>query len=96
MHCRNHALAFGTVCLGLLFLPGGESTAGVDAMQYAWTGAWPANRAPAIAPLQLDGRVIRSRRVPPGFVMISTGGMGVRLLNAPPAWKTSQALPDEV
>jgi uncharacterized protein (TIGR02231 family) len=24
MHCRNHALAFGTVCLGLLFLPGGE------------------------------------------------------------------------
>jgi uncharacterized protein (TIGR02231 family) len=24
MHSRNHALAFGTVCLGLLFLPGGE------------------------------------------------------------------------
>jgi hypothetical protein len=39
-----------------LFLPGGESTAGVDAMQHAWTGTWPANRAPAIAPLQLDGR----------------------------------------
>jgi uncharacterized protein (TIGR02231 family) len=24
MYSRNHALAFGTVCLGLLFLPGGE------------------------------------------------------------------------
>lgn len=40
-----------------LFLPSGESTAGIDAMQHAWTGAWPANRAPAIAPLQLDGHV---------------------------------------
>jgi hypothetical protein len=38
-----------------LFLPGGESTAGVDAMHHAWTGAWPANRAPAITPMQLDG-----------------------------------------
>lgn len=40
-----------------LFLPGGESTPAVDAMQYVWTGAWPKNRAPSIAPLRLDGRV---------------------------------------
>lgn len=40
-----------------LFLSSGESTPGVDAMQKAWTGAWPANRAPTIGPLQVDGRV---------------------------------------
>ena len=40
-----------------LLLPTGESTPAVDAMQYVWTGAWPANRAPSIQPLKLDGRV---------------------------------------
>ncbi len=50
---------------------------------------------PGAEPMQLEGRVIRSRRVPPAFVMISTGGMGVRLKNAPPDWRQSQALPDE-
>ncbi|MFL6586394.1 MAG: glycoside hydrolase family 2 TIM barrel-domain containing protein [Luteimonas sp.] len=40
-----------------LFLPGGESTPGVDAMQQLWTGRWPANRAPAISPLRIDARV---------------------------------------
>ena len=40
-----------------LFLPSGESTPSVDAMQYVWTGAWPANRAPSVQPLRLDGRV---------------------------------------
>lgn len=40
-----------------LFLPTGESTPAVDAMQYVWTGAWPKNRAPSIAPLRLDGRL---------------------------------------
>ncbi|MET0327150.1 MAG: glycoside hydrolase family 2 TIM barrel-domain containing protein [Luteimonas sp.] len=40
-----------------LFLSSGESTPGVDAMQKAWTGAWPANRAPTIGPLQVDGRI---------------------------------------
>lgn len=39
-----------------LFLPGGESTPAVDAMEYVWTGRWPANRAPSITPLTLDGR----------------------------------------
>ena len=39
-----------------LFLPSGESTPAVDAMEYVWTGRWPANRAPSIAPLRLDGR----------------------------------------
>lgn len=40
-----------------LFLAEGESTPSVDAMQYAWTGQWPANRAPAIAPIRVDGRL---------------------------------------
>lgn len=39
-----------------LFMPGGESTPGVDAMQYAWTGTWPDNRAPAVSALRIDGR----------------------------------------
>ncbi|MDC7808370.1 glycoside hydrolase family 2 TIM barrel-domain containing protein [Luteimonas sp BLCC-B24] len=39
-----------------LFLASGESTPGVDTMQRLWTGAWPANRAPAITPLRIDGR----------------------------------------
>ncbi len=40
-----------------LFLPTGESTPSVDVMQYVWTGRWPANRAPSIRPLRLQGRV---------------------------------------
>ena len=39
-----------------LFLPSGESSPSVDAMQYAWTGHWPDNRAPSIKPLTLNGR----------------------------------------
>lgn len=39
-----------------LFLASGESTPGVDAMQQLWTGAWPANRAPSITPVRIDGR----------------------------------------
>lgn len=38
-----------------LFLPTGESTPGVDAMQRLWTGRWPDNRAPSIAPATIDG-----------------------------------------
>ena len=39
-----------------MFAETGESTATVDAMQFAWTGRWPANRAPALETLRLDGR----------------------------------------
>ncbi|WP_192906703.1 glycoside hydrolase family 2 TIM barrel-domain containing protein [Luteimonas marina] len=38
-----------------LFLPTGESTPAVDAMQFLWTGRWPDNRAPSIAPVTIDG-----------------------------------------
>ncbi len=40
-----------------LFLPTGESTPAVDAMQQLWTGQWPANRAPSIEPARIDGRL---------------------------------------
>ncbi|HET6396278.1 MAG TPA: glycoside hydrolase family 2 TIM barrel-domain containing protein [Pseudoxanthomonas sp.] len=43
-----------------LFLPGGESTPSVDAMQYLWTGQWPANQAPSISLPLLDGRGARA------------------------------------
>lgn len=39
-----------------LFLPTGESTPGVDAMQRLWTGRWPDNRAPSIGPALIDGQ----------------------------------------
>jgi len=38
-----------------LFLPTGESTPAVDAMQFLWTGRWPDNRAPSIEPVTIDG-----------------------------------------
>lgn len=50
-----------------LFLSGGESTPGVDAMQKLWTGAWPENRAPQVSPLRLD------ERVAPDSVVLSPG-----------------------
>ncbi len=39
-----------------MFTPSGESTATVDAMQRAWTGAWPGNRAPTLVSVLLDGK----------------------------------------
>ncbi len=39
-----------------MFLESGERTEAVNAMQYLWTGHWPANRAPRIAPLTIDGQ----------------------------------------
>ena len=39
-----------------LFARSGESTAAVDAMQLAWTGQLPANQAPVVAAMRLDGR----------------------------------------
>jgi exo-beta-1,3-glucanase (GH17 family) len=37
----------------------GALTQVVDAMQYAWTGEWPANRTPVVEALRLDGRTAR-------------------------------------
>ncbi|MFC4729717.1 hypothetical protein [Coralloluteibacterium thermophilus] len=39
-----------------LFLPTGEATPRVDAMQYLWTGEWPSNRSPQVGLPTLDGR----------------------------------------
>jgi len=39
-----------------MFLAGGERTEAVHVMQHAWSGTWPANRAPAIASLTLNGK----------------------------------------
>ena len=39
-----------------LFTEDGQESEVVDVMQYLWSGRWPANRAPHIASLRLDGR----------------------------------------
>ena len=39
-----------------MFLESGERTEAVNAMQYLWTGRWPANRAPRIQQLTIDGQ----------------------------------------
>jgi hypothetical protein len=39
-----------------MFLADGSSTEAVDFMQYAWTGGWPANRAPRVESLRLDSK----------------------------------------
>lgn len=44
-----------------MFTETGESTATVDAMQFAWTGRWPANRAPSLEPPRLNGRSAKVR-----------------------------------
>ncbi len=48
-----------------MFLPEGEATAPVDAMTFAWTGKWPANRCPRVDGLTLSsseaGRQIDAR-----------------------------------
>lgn len=46
-----------------LFLASGESTPGVDTMQYLWTGQWPRNRAPSITPIAIDGKQAESSLV---------------------------------
>jgi hypothetical protein len=42
-----------------LLLESGETTEAVDVMQLAWTGAPPANRAPRVNAMRLDGRTSR-------------------------------------
>jgi len=39
-----------------MFLESGERTEAVNVMQYVWTGRWPANRAPRVDDLRIDGR----------------------------------------
>ncbi|MGY4517474.1 glycoside hydrolase family 2 TIM barrel-domain containing protein [Lysobacter sp. HA18] len=43
-----------------LFLESGESTPAVDALQTAWTGKAPPNRAPLVGSLTVDGRTAKS------------------------------------
>ena len=50
-----------------LLLESGEETESVDAMHYIWTGGWPANRAPRVQTLSLDGGTARDA------VTLSTG-----------------------
>jgi len=42
-----------------LLLKGGQRTEAADVMQYLWTGHWPANRAPRVEAMSLDGRGAR-------------------------------------
>ncbi len=39
-----------------MFMETGERTEAVNVMQYEWTGKWPANRAPRIDALTIDGK----------------------------------------
>jgi hypothetical protein len=39
-----------------MFLPSGERLGAVDAMTFAWTGKWPANRAPEIVAVTTEAR----------------------------------------
>ena len=39
-----------------VFAPDGRRTEAADVLQRIWTGAWPANRAPRMLDLKLDGR----------------------------------------
>lgn len=50
---------------------------------------------PGGAPVVLTGKVMRSRRVAAQLLMSTKGGMGVRLEDAPPEWRASQALPED-
>lgn len=50
---------------------------------------------PGSEPVVLNGKVMRSRRVAAQLVMTTKGGMGVRLEDAPPEWRASQALPED-
>jgi hypothetical protein len=43
-----------------MFLESGEPTERVNAMQFLWTGHWPAKRAPVIEELAIDGKLAAS------------------------------------
>jgi len=60
----------------------GNLTEAVDAMQYAWTGEWPANRTPMVDAMRLDGRtalesvVLETGRDYPAVIDIAHPGGG--------------------
>jgi len=50
-----------------LFLESGEEMESIDVMQYLWTGQWPANRAPRIEDITLEGKTrYQNIRLRPG------------------------------
>jgi len=56
-----------------LLLESGEETESVDVMHYVWTGDWPANRAPRVESLRLDGGTARD-----GVTLAPGGTYGIR------------------
>jgi len=52
-----------------MHLPTGERTGAVNVMEYLWTGEWPANTAPQVEQLRIDGRLpTQSVYLEPGSV----------------------------
>ena len=57
-----------------MFLESGERTEAVNVMQYLWTDQWPANRAPRVEELAIDGKLAA------GNVYLSPGGSHIASL----------------
>jgi hypothetical protein len=56
-----------------MFLESGERTEAVNVMQYVWSGKWPANRAPRVDNLVIDGKPAGdSVHVTPGSQHLAT------------------------
>jgi len=56
-----------------MFLDSGERTEAVNVMQHIWSGRWPANRAPRIEPVRIDGRAAEDNvYVEPGGTHVAT------------------------
>ena len=51
-----------------MFLPTGEKTGRVDAISRAWTGRWPANRAPELDEVEVP---FRTAELPPGRSVVA-------------------------
>ena len=50
-----------------VFTADGQRTEAADTLQHIWTGQWPANRAPQIADLRIDGKQATDQvRLAPG------------------------------
>jgi hypothetical protein len=59
-----------------MFLESGERTEAVNVMQYVWSGQWPANRAPRVEPLAIDGKAAAEN------VVVKPGSLHVASLQA--------------